>query len=287
MFHLQKISNFGTSTPAVARTALQGRELLQFFDCPEHQKEAAIAVLFELQRHLVKCVEIRDQFVGEVSAGRAEVESQGFKQAGGGVVSLPGVSDLQSKSETFLQSVKLAIAETGNLIKPFYGVGFGHKYQKFSAWTKTKFGVSDDFATLVGSWEPYVKEIVEMRNAVDHPSESPGGRLMTTNFDITHGATGTELVDPSWGLTGEPLRPILIDFDAIIEKTIVLGENVLVRLFYKLKVNVPLEIREIPIHQRDPANPRRLIVGILVHEAPNTTLKHTRIEVKSRITTFP
>ncbi|MBK1891093.1 hypothetical protein Undi14_13710 [Undibacterium sp. 14-3-2] len=263
MFRLQKISNFGTSTPAVARTALQGRELLQFLSCPEPQKEAAIAVLFELQRHLVKCVEICDPLVGEVAAGRAEIESHGFKQAGRGAISLPGVSDLQSKSETFLQSAKLAIAETGNLVKPFYGVGFGHKYQKFSAWSKTKFGVSDDFAMMVESWEPYVKRIVEMRNAVDHPSESPRGRLVTTNFSITHDVTGDALVDPHWGLTGEPLKPVLTDFEAIIEKTIILGENVLVGLFYKLKGNAPFEIREIPIHQRDPANPRRLTVGFL------------------------
>ena len=62
---------------------------------------------------------------------------------------------------------------------------------------------------------------------------------------------------------GEPLTPILADFDTIIEKTIVLGENVLVRLFYKLVGNSPLEILEIPLHERDPNNPRRLTVGIL------------------------
>ena len=102
-----------------------------------------------------------------------------------------------------------------------------------------------------------------MRNAVDHPGDLPGGRLMTINFDIKLGSVGYELVDPHWGLTGEQLRPVLTDFDTIIEKTIVLGENVLVRLFYKLKGNAPLEILDIPIHQRDPDNPRRLTVGIL------------------------
>ena len=263
MFHLQKVSNYGTSTPAVARTALQGRDLLQFFDCPEPERDSAIAVLFQLQRHLVKCVEIRDQLAVDVAAGHSEVESKGFKQAGGGAISLPGVDDLQSKSETFIQSAKLAVAETGNLTKPFYDIGFGHKYHSFFGWAKDEFGVTDDFAMLVGTWEPYAKRIVDMRNAVDHPSESPAGRLVTTNFDITHGATGPALVDPRWGLTGEPLRPVLPDFDAIIEKTIVLGENVLVRLFYKLKGNAPLEILEIPVHQRDPGNPRRLTVGIV------------------------
>jgi hypothetical protein len=263
MFRLQKVSNFGTSTPAVARTAPQGQELLQFFNCTESQKEAAITVLLELQRHLVKCVEIRDQLMAEVSAGRAETESHGFKQASNVAISLPGICELQSKSETFLQSAKLAIAETGNLIKPFYGVGFGHKYHKFSAWSKTQFGESDDFAKVVESWEPYVKWIVDMRNAVDHPSESAGGRLVTTNFDIAHGATGTEIVDPQWGLAGEPLRPVLTDFETIVEETIVLGEDVLTRLFYKLKGSTSIELREIPIHHRDPANPRRLTVGFL------------------------
>ena len=32
MFHLQQLSNFGTSTPAVARTLLQGSKILAFFD---------------------------------------------------------------------------------------------------------------------------------------------------------------------------------------------------------------------------------------------------------------
>ncbi len=242
---------------------MQGRELLQFFDCSDSEKEAATAVLFELQRHLVKCVEVRDQLATEISAGHFEVDSKGFNQAGGGVILLPGVTDLQSKSETFLQSAKLAIAETGNLTKPFYGEGHSHKYHKFLAWTQTKFGASDDFSSLVGSWEPYVKRIGDMRNAVDHPTDLPGGRLMTTNFDIRLGATGCELIDPRWGLAGEPLTAILPDFDDIIEKTIVLGENVLVRLFYKLKGNSPIEILDIPLHDRDPDNPRRLKVGVL------------------------
>lgn len=263
MFRLQRVSNYGTSTPAVARTVLQGHKLLQFFDRPDSEKEAAVSVLFELQRHLVKCVELRDQLAAEISTGHLEVESKGFKQAGGGAISLPGVGDLQSKSEAFLQSAKLAVAETGNLTQPFYGKGFSHKYHKFLAWAEAKFGGSDDFSTLVRSWEPYVKTVVGMRNAVDHPADLPGGRLMTINFDIRLGAVGYELVDPRWGLTGEPLTPILADFDAIIEKTIVLGENVLVRLFYKLIGNSPFEILEIPLHERDPDNPRRLTVGIL------------------------
>jgi len=97
-----------------------------------------------------------------------------------------------------------------------------------------------------------------MRNAVDHPTEK-NGRLITSDFSVIHDTAGLVLVDPRWGI-GESLRPILPDFDDIIEKIIVLGENILVRIFYKLKVDLPLEVREIPANLRDPNNPRRLTV---------------------------
>lgn len=263
MFRLQKISNYGTSIPAVARTALQGRELLQFFDQPEPQKTAAMAVLFELQRHLVKCVEIRDDLATEISAGRDQFAADGSKpQVRGNALALPGVGDLQSKAETFLQSAKLALAETGNLTKPFYDVAHGHKYQKFSAWADTQFGAADDFTVLVKSWEPFVRRVVQMRNAVDHPLTEPGAPLRTANFDITLGDGTPELVDPTWGLTGEAFRPMLPDFETIIDKSIVLGENVLIRLFYKLRGSPLVEIQEIPMEERDPSNPRRLTVRL-------------------------
>jgi len=38
MFQLQKISSYGTTTPSVARTVLQGSDLLGFFLVPDEQK---------------------------------------------------------------------------------------------------------------------------------------------------------------------------------------------------------------------------------------------------------
>lgn len=222
-----------------------------------------MAVLFELQRHLVKCVEIRNDLAREISTGRDQFTADKLKsQSRSSTLGLPGVGDLQSKAETFLQSSKLALAETGNLTKPFYDVAHGHKYQKFSAWADTRFGVADDFTVLVKSWEPFVNRVVQMRNAVDHPLTEPGAPLRTANFDITSGDGAPELVDPTWSLTGEVPRPMLPDFDTIIDKTIVLGENVLIRLFYKLRGSPLVEIQEIPMEERDPSNPRRLTVRL-------------------------
>lgn len=259
MFTLQKHSNYGTSTPAVARTAIQGRDILQFIACSDTEKECAQAVLFDLQRHLLKCIEIHDDLATEIAKGHSEFSTRGTTARPVSHVLLPGAGDLQSRAESFLQSAKLALAATGNIFEPFYGQKFGHKYNQICPWADKKFGVNDQFATVLRSWAPFATRIVNMRNCVEHPNTKPGAPLVIANF--TFGVT-SELIDPSWGLTGEPLQPMLPDFTSIIEQTIRLGEDVLVGIFYKLRPSDLLEIEEILSDQRDPACPKRLRVGL-------------------------
>jgi hypothetical protein len=262
VFRIQRVSNYGTSTPAVARTFYQGCEILGFFGVPETQREEAKGVLQEIQRHLVRCVELCDSIAQEVTAAHEEVDAKGLEfQSSGRVVTLPSVPDLQSRAESFLQSAKLAIRETALLVKPFYGAKLDHRYHKFVAWSEKQFGVNDKFTQAVKDWEPWVKSIVDMRNAVDHPDEAAGGKLLTANFNLGGTPAVPELVDPAWGLSGQPQRPIVGEMKEIVEGIIELGEEVLAGLFYKLKHNFPLMIYEIPVEERDPTCPTRLRVG--------------------------
>lgn len=263
VFQIQKISNYGTSTPAVARTLLQGSDILRFFSATDAQREAAESALHELQRHLVRCVEIRDRIAAEINTGREQVAKIGFKfQSNGRAVSLPGVADLQSNAESFLQSSKLGIRETARLIEPFYKARHDHRFKKFVAWAEKQFGKEDTFTQVIREWEPWVKLIVDMRNAVDHPADRPAGKLLTQNFRLSGTREKPVLVDPTWGLSGKPESAILLDMDSIIEGIIELGEDILVGLFYKLKDDFPVVICEIPAEQRDPSCPIRLRVTL-------------------------
>lgn len=258
VFTSQKISNYGSSTPAVARTFLQGSKILEFFSTTKKQREDAKAVLYELQRQLLRCVEIRDRISREVKAGH----EKGLQiQSAGRVVQLPNVADLQSCAEAFLQAAKLAIRETARLVKPFYGVSHDHRFQKFASWAERKFGATDSFAQALRKWEPWVKHIIDMRNAVDHPSGEPGGKLLTENFKLSGSPEHLSLVDPTWCLSGSPKKPILPDMESIIEGIIELGEEIIAALFQKLKHDFPLVLYEIPVEQRDPSCPIRLRVG--------------------------
>jgi len=267
VFRIQRVSNYGTSTPAVARTFYQGCEILGFFGVSEAQREEAEGVLRELQRHLVRCVEIRDSIAQEVAAAHEQVKTQGLKfQSSGRVVTLPSVPDLQSRAESFLQSAKLAIRETALLVKPFYGEKHDHRYHRLAAWAEKQFGPDDNFTQAIKEWGPWVKRIIDMRNAVDHPDEKPGGKLIAADFNLSGTPAAPELVDPAWGLSGQPQRPVVAGMDEVIEGIIELGEEVLTGLFYKLKYNFPLIIYEIPAEERDPACPTRLRIGF----APDT-----------------
>lgn len=258
MLTVQKISSYGTSTPAVARTALQGADILNYFACSKEQKDEAFAVLFELQRHLVKCVEIRDQLSNEIDLARSEFTER--LPAKGFAVTIPGIGDLQSRAESYLQSAKLAVACAGNLFEPFYGVAHGHKFNKVSVWAEKTFGVADDFTIVLKSWEPFVRSVVKLRNCVDHPKTESGAPLVVVNFKLSMSGSTPQLLPPVWGLTGSGLRPILEDFDKIIEQCIRLSENVLLGLFERHRVSSLMVIEEIPVERRDPHNPRRLVV---------------------------
>lgn len=262
LIKIQKVSNYGTSSPAVARTSVQGCEILGFFAINEEQREKAKIVLHELQRKLVRCVEVRDQIAAVIADAHRDIKNKGFIfQSDGQAVTLPSIIDLQSKAESFLQSAKLAIGETARLIMPFYGVKCDHRFHRFADWAETQFGSNDTFVQIIKGWEPWIKRIVDMRNAVDHPEDKPGGKLITQNFGISGTNEALVLVDPTWCLLGEPEGPILPDMDAVIEGIIQLGEEILICLFYKLKKDFPLKIYEISNEERDPSCPVRLRVG--------------------------
>ena len=91
-----------------------------------------------------------------------------------------------------------------------------------------------------------------MRNAVDHPRSSPGGELIAADFTLTGTSPALELIDPTWGLSGDPQRAIVPEMDAIIEESIRLGEDILAGLFHKLKGTFPLALYELPVEARDP-----------------------------------
>jgi hypothetical protein len=264
MFYLQKVSNHGTSTPAVARTILQEVEIISFFECSDEKKETCKGILISLCQALLRCVEISDRVLLQIAEGKSSIslpKEDGQPNAKSNQAILPGVTDLQGNAESFLQSAKLAIRHTAELVGPFYGTTQDHRFHKFAAWADKNFGSNDTFAQSMRDWEPWVARIVAMRNAVEHPKKGPKGRLVVANFRFNT-QPDAALIEPSWGLSGEAESLLAEDMSAIIEGCLQLGEEIIAQLFYKQKLGFPLAISVIPEEERDPRCPKRHRVAI-------------------------
>lgn len=263
MFQFQVLSKHGASRPSVARTLPQGCDLLEFFVCDEAMKEGCKKSLYELSRLVSRCVEAYEPVEREVAKNAALLMARGpTTYVQGNAIHLPGVPDLASLAENFWQSAKLAIAETARLVHPFYGVAYDHKYHLLANWAEKKFGKEDVLATTVRHWEPWVKEVVTWRNAVDHPKEVPGGKLETKNFHLASGSSELKVLDPLWNLNGSPERPIAEHMAEVIEGLLRLGEEVMVALFEHFRSSLSIVIVEIPENERDPLFPKRLRVTL-------------------------
>ncbi|MGD9789492.1 MAG: hypothetical protein AB7Q00_05545 [Phycisphaerales bacterium] len=250
----------------MARTFVQGPTLLEAFKVDKPTKDAAITVLMDLQRHLLRCHEVCE---GIDIIVRREREQHGVvKQPQHQMTRLPSVPDIQSRAESFLQSGKLAIAQTGNLLKVFYKDVkkanrdiSGHNYNDLANWAENKFGVDDVLSKMLRDIEPWVKTIITMRDAVDHPGGT-AGTLTTKNFTIGDTPAGPVLVEPTWSFDSANDYDILGEMKDIIEGTLELGEAVLVHMFEKHKRIPQMHICEIPVLDRKPDCPVRFALSL-------------------------
>ncbi|MHA1444947.1 MAG: hypothetical protein ACTSR4_09415, partial [Candidatus Hodarchaeales archaeon] len=194
----------------MARTVVQGSQLLQSFPIDEHLNKLVTSVLFDLQQHLIRCVAPYEQISAEVDEGVKKIEQEGFEtQSQGRTVTLPSVKDISPISESFLQGAKLAIIDCGRIFNPFYGENFDHRFNKITAWAEKKFGKENDISQCCEHWEPFIIHILKMRNAVDHPREEPGGRLLIYNFSIEDQEKERILHAPKWELLGDTSTSIV------------------------------------------------------------------------------
>jgi len=260
---LQNISNYGTSTPAVARTAVQGKDIVQFLGGTDVQKAQAIEALFALQKRLIRCVSIHEGIDALVRKAGEDLKSGKLNfQPDDRVVRPPSIPDLEGVAESFLQGAKLAISAATRLTEPFYGEHFGHKLNKLEAWAEKKFGQEHAYVGFAKGWQPWVKEILALRDAIDHPRKGPGGTLHIQNFTVEFRPNEAALLAPMWWLEGSPRIFIADSMAHIIEGVIRLQEDLLGSMFHVRKQFPFAVLEEIPPDKRDPQCPIRLRVGL-------------------------
>ena len=259
-FSYQHLFDRGTATPCVARTMPQTRELAQAFLLDEKTSQVLMERSYEVMRHLIGCVDIGERIRAEVREGRRRIAAGEVKiQAGGQVAELPSLGALQNDVEMFLYNAKLALRDTGGLFKPLLGRHFDHRYHKARAWSARQFGPDAPLTQLLDDDAGWIKRVLDLRNAVEHPNTA--GRLHVRDFHLAIEDERKVVAPPVWWVDNEQAVSIAEDMEGIEHNLLTFYEEVLcVLLETRLEIRPhPLSpvICEIPDEERDPAMPMR------------------------------
>ena len=124
--------------------------------------------------------------------------------------------------------MKSALREIAGLFSSFFGEQFSEaRYDKIHKWCVQQYGAKDDLSKLIEQdHELWIKQIVRMRNAVEHPG-GYAGHLHVHNFETLffEGNHATQLIESTWHLNDEPQAAISHDLIVCVSNALEFVED--------------------------------------------------------------
>ena len=264
-FEVRQISDIGTSNPIVARLSIQTSQLLECFFLDKVKKDAVFEVYgMQVKDRLVACFKIFKKIDNKLLEICHEISEKGIiTQAGGRAVLAPNILELNDMCENFLYQAKSALRDLCQIFNVFYCTQFNEaRFDKVYNWAKDTFGEEDDLTKQIkidnDSW---IKKIVFMRNAVEHPG-GYSGVLHIDNIRLIKVDGENKIISPSWYLNNGKPSSVVKDMSVYINNMLEFAEDILVLLLKKNKTEIPLIFVEIPVEQRQESCPVRLRVTL-------------------------
>jgi len=263
-FTLHKVSNYGTSNYIVARTSIQISELLQPISL-EKEKEEKINELFftKIQPRLIRCFEISNKIAGDLEQIDTDLKKNGIKtQSAGRVVEVPHVMQLTEDVETYLYNAKSVLRDLAGLFEIFFNKKFHHsRYNDILKWAKKYFAKDHPIPNFIEANQPWLKDIVQRRNAVEHPGEY-SGQLHVKNIEFVDDKENPRFVPPTWFLNDNNPSSIHNDLQVILRNLLEFSEILFVLILQTIESPFPLRFYEIPEDERKKEAPVRFGVTI-------------------------
>lgn len=177
--------NVGSSSRAVARVLLQGRDILEAAIFQQKvDKPGVIQALHACKESLVICEKVADRVASQVDRIVSEIQTSGIKRdsPGGALNPFPQVPDLESEATSFLIHAKRAIQQICRMPSMFLPVPA--KDTNFDALGKTlaaTTGAQAPVTDFVQTNAPGVRYLIELRNYQEHPDAKRTNRQFRRN----------------------------------------------------------------------------------------------------------
>lgn len=262
-FQLVKISDQGTANPIVARLSVQTSELIKF--CPRGDDfHKSVLSLFHdsVQKNLLECDQIARDISKELLEIDARLGERGLRtQAQGRVIEVPHITRLIPRVEHFLYCAKSALRDLASIFDLFFGKKFdAARYDKIIEWANAEFGEDSELARILKQdHDLWIKKLVSMRNAVEHPG-GYSGHLHIHNISLVppeHPKYPT-LEAPRWNLNDEAEEPLVESLLVAVSNILELSEDLLIICITMSGLPDMVGFAEIPEDKRDSSCPIRL-----------------------------
>lgn len=265
-FIIRQTSDHGTANPIVARTSVQFFELLKWFPLEDERQDQILQILHDrVQVRLLTCMEVADAISEEVERIKKAIAGGGIKtQSQGRAANLPQVMRLRERVENYLYNAKSALRDLAGVLKPIFDVEFKEaRYDKILEWSKKTLGEDAALSQLLENDQPWIKQVVSMRNAVEHPG-GYSGQLTINNFQLVGFQKGqpATVVEPTWHLNNDKSTAIAPDLKTLLWNMLHFTEEFVVVSLNHLGIRKPAMIVEIPEERRRKECPVRFKVTL-------------------------
>ena len=263
-FVLRQTSDHGTANPIVARTSVQFFELLKWFPLDEERGDQIIHILHgQVQPRLLTCMEVAHAIWEEIEGIKKSIAEHGIRtQSHGRVASLPQIMRFRERVENYLYNAKSALRDLAGVLKPIFGTEFTEaRYDKILEWSEKTLGNDAALSQLLRNAQTWIKQVVSMRNAVEHPG-GYSGHLNVNNFEFADIKEGQPpiLVEPTWHLNNDTPTAIVPDLRTLLSNMLNFTEEFVLVSLNQLGINKAAMIVEIPEEKRRKECPVRFEV---------------------------
>ena len=208
-------------------------------------------------------MEIAESIEVDVKDVLSKLNSQGVDtQSDGRVVQLPQVLRVRERCESYLYNAKSALRDLSGILKPLFNLdSYESRYDRILEWSKDARGPTSPLTRLLEGDQAWIRQLVNMRNAVEHP-DGNAHVLHIHNFEIVTPSKGKpiNIVPPTWHLNDDPQAGIVADMQTFLWNLLHFSEDFFIACLQEFGMHSPTMIVEIPEEDRNSECPIRLRV---------------------------
>jgi len=251
--------NKGTSNTIVARAYLQPYDIIDSAPIIRSiNKDSIKSILKKGRDCLLDCENAYINFSSEHDKCISKIQKNNIGESELAILNFPSIENIDELSTSFLINAKRFIGIQIEIFNCFFNTNIeAPRTDKIIKWLKQNADNETDFIDNLQSIEEKIKEIIDLRNAQEHPSSKC--RLIIEDFKLTD----EDVISiPNWCINDSNQKSIKDDMRNIIGILLFLSEIIVINsVFAKLTdFPLPLKIEQKPIEKINPLCPVKYVL---------------------------